>query len=1293
MSRKKKKLPRYKKGSKVLKALLKKQEGGLIAYDPSQGYKAGQTVDAGGGNLYRAVTDIKAGTAGLGSRFWEKIEPAKQQRQPFIPKNENTAQRAADIPDLYTQYPGLNNPPAGMVLNPNYIPTQQPSATNPYFIPQGTPIIPENNVTQQQITNPFNLPINPNFNPNQPTTSDNLPFLIPQTQATTNFTSPVNTMQGSPQQTTVIAAEEETEEETEEDPYPIPEDLAPQYTIEGTTFILNPNYDPTKPPTVYGGSNPYYVLKTSVSSSGVSISGNQVTGTEIVGGETEEEEEVETVDTSNFLTLTDKESGTEYTFDPDLYPPGYRSLDHIESGYDYSGAPPYPLREDFETYAEYKTAFDAHTDGAYEDWKNSLPKDQNGYPIFPKLKTDSTIKTTTSNQNVTDTTENTSNETTQPRTDLGTITTTQAQQTDDEGNVAYSAPRSVITPPALPEAPIPVVGSIGTRGGVDSLSNAEVLRLKTLMDNENADPRQRQLAEERLNEVGISTDIKAIGTTTQATAGTIGATGTQQRIGLERAATLQGLFGKDAQGRNIASTYTADQADAASLAAATGAVSRKAEASKAGPISTLQTQRARADEQAALAEDEDFVISDGSYVGKVTGRTVNVAPTKEAEAAQREKISDYTLPEGQEAKIEDALFFEAAQRRTVTGTAAKGQAASMVAQVGDIPAPIAAAIVEDPATVEAQVDNEPIEIQAAIAALPTEALVSSQMETLLAGIDEGVTPAWARPAVARVNDIMAARGLSASTVGRDALFNAIIQTALPLAQSNAQALQQRAAQNLSNEQQANMSQATLDMQRRMANLSNQQTAGSQTAQLAQNMATLQSQFRQQAILTSEQQGQQIRVQSLANQQEASKVSALNQQAINAQELNNEQQIELADLQYLNATEKENMTAEQQSRLAEFQIGSDYIARNAAFKQQMEVANLDAESKVRLANLSALNDAAGDQMTADQQTELANLQSRVNTNITSAKIAESMGIAQLNVDQQKAVINAQTVAKIDLAKFSAGQQIELANSKFMQTATLTDFTARQQSALQDATTLAQMNMQEADLQTKASITNANNFLQMDLTNLSNSQQAAVINAQLAQQTALSNQAANNAALQFNAASQNQVDQFMTTQANAMEQYNTSQFNAMQQFNATEANRLSAIDAGNNLEASRLNAQLSTQVSQFNAQTDFQREQWNTANAQAIAQSNVEWRRQANTVDTAAQNAANMTNAQMNFNLTTAEQQFLWQNLRDEATYIRTAFEQEEQRKVAMLSTALQNEALAEKGGDNARTLIEFIAGLF
>ena len=60
---------------------------------------------------------------------------------------------------------------------------------------------------------------------------------------------------------------------------------------------------------------------------------------------------------------------------------------------------------------------------------------------------------------------------------------------------------------------------------------------------------------------------------------------------------------------------------------------------------------------------------------------------------------------------------------------------------------ISEAILENPAQVTAQVDTEPVEVQAAIAALPNEALVSVQLENLLAGIDEGVTPTWARPAV------------------------------------------------------------------------------------------------------------------------------------------------------------------------------------------------------------------------------------------------------------------------------------------------------------------------------------------------------------------------------------------------------------------------------------------------------------------------------------------------------------------------------------------------------------------
>ena len=773
-----------------------------------------------------------------------------------------------------------------------------------------------------------------------------------------------------------------------------------------------------------------------------------------------------------------------------------------------------------------------------------------------------------------------------------------------------------------------------------------------------------------------------------------------QTDGVTTTATLKNKFKQDDFGNALANTYTADTATAASMTAAQGELSpgSTAKAARANFTDANRVDTATRDsaqEQAALAQNAQFREDSRSQAGEVSFREdVDVSPTPEAEFRTRDAITDDTFAEREAAQIIDKIGFKAAERRTVTGEAAKGAAATMLAQVGELPPEITAAIVEDPATVTAKVDNEPVEVQAAIAALPTEALVSSQMETLLAGMDDGNTPAWARPAVAQVEAMLAQRGLSASTVARDSLFNAIVQTALPMAQSNAQALQTRAAQNLSNEQQANMSAATLDMQRRMANLSNQQTAESQTAQMAQQMSTLQSQYRQDAVITTAQLQQQTRVQNLANQQETAKINAANQQQINAQELGNAQQIELAEMQYMNATESENMSAEQQQRLTDFQVAADFLAKNAGFKQQMDMANMSNQQQSRLATLTALNKADADSLTALQQIELANLNTALQTNLTQAKIEEAMGVAQLSVDQQRALTNAATVAKIDLTKFTTEQQVELTNSKFMQTATLTDYSARQQSAIQNATTMAQMDMQAADLLTKTRISNAQNFLQMDLANLNNRQQEQVINAQMEQQTRLSNQAATNAAKQFNSASQNQVDQFMTQQANVTEQFNSAQSAAMSQFNATEKNKIAAINANNTLEADRLNAQLETQVSTFNAEIDFKQASWNTANAQAVDQANIEWKRNSNTIDTAAQNAANGVNAQMAYNLTMAEQNSLWQNLRDEAAYIRTAYESLEQRKTVMLSTALQNETAAGKENNTTTAqLIRLVADLF
>ena len=146
-----------------------------------------------------------------------------------------------------------------------------------------------------------------------------------------------------------------------------------------------------------------------------------------------------------------------------------------------------------------------------------------------------------------------------------------------------------------------------------------------------------------------------------------------------------------------------------------------------------------------------------------------------------------------------------------------GTAATVAGQTASLPGNIQAAIATNPASVTKVIVAQPTAVQAQVASLPTDALVSTQLTALLDGIDTGTIPTWARGAVENVEKNLAQRGLSKSTIGRDALVNAIIQSALPIAQSNATALQQRASQNLTNEQQAEVLSAQQNFQTQLVN--------------------------------------------------------------------------------------------------------------------------------------------------------------------------------------------------------------------------------------------------------------------------------------------------------------------------------------------------------------------------------------------------------------------------------------------------------------------------------------------
>jgi len=409
----------------------------------------------------------------------------------------------------------------------------------------------------------------------------------------------------------------------------------------------------------------------------------------------------------------------------------------------------------------------------------------------------------------------------------------------------------------------------------------------------------------------------------------------------------------------------------------------------------------------------------------------------------------------------------------------------------------------DPDTLEAELMNYSEKERGIIGGLPVEALVSTQMDTLFEGMKDGEIPLWAKPATDKIEAVLAQRGLSASTVGRDALTSTLVGEAFKIANANAQAIQASVSQDKSIEAQA-------------------------------------------------------------------------------------------------------------------------LLREAEFEQQTGLAN------------------------------------------------------------------AQNVFKMDMAQFSADQQTELSNSKFMQTISLTEASNEQQAVVQDALLASQANLAEADLTGKLRIENAKSFLAMDMANLSNEQQAVVLSAQQEQQRMLSNQSAINAAKQFNATSENQTNQFMASLKDSISKFNTQAKNAAEQFNSTQNNAANARFTQRKADADKFNVQMAASVDQFNEQNQFAREQFNAQNALVIDQSNAQWRRDISKIDTAAQNAMNARNAQNEFAMNQSAQSQLWQEMRDEFDYIWKSSENAANRETNIIVAGINGEHSGLKNNDAMNKLKELIS---
>ena len=95
-------------------------------------------------------------------------------------------------------------------------------------------------------------------------------------------------------------------------------------------------------------------------------------------------------------------------------------------------------------------------------------------------------------------------------------------------------------------------------------------------------------------------------------------------------------------------------------------------------------------------------------------------------------------------------------------------------------------------------------------------------------------------------------------------------------------------------------------------------------------------------------------------------------------------------------------------------------------------------------------------------------------------------------------------------------------------------------------------------------------------------------------------------------------------------------------------------------------MAQQVQQFNAGMEVQRDQFNAQNALIIAQANAQWRQNASTINTAAQNQANADAAMQTNQMTQNMVDTMWQRERDIMDY---AFRQAENESDRALSVFL------------------------
>tara|TARA_R100001443_G_C3357688_1_gene178328 strand:+ start:549 stop:2726 length:2178 start_codon:yes stop_codon:yes gene_type:complete len=418
-----------------------------------------------------------------------------------------------------------------------------------------------------------------------------------------------------------------------------------------------------------------------------------------------------------------------------------------------------------------------------------------------------------------------------------------------------------------------------------------------------------------------------------------------------------------------------------------------------------------------IADDDIKKVADDidTKLSGISADTGSVSDTVEAETMTRDELNQL---DEKAAKIDDAQTVTAPNKRTL----------------------------QDNETVQSAYDKDKVDDvikkteEAFVTADPsTKALVQGQLDNLMDDFEGGATPVWAAGAMRTALAALNARGLNASSLAGQAIVQAAMESAIPIAQTDAGTVAKFELENLSNRQQATI----LGAEQRATFLGQEFDMEFQTR--VKNASTI-------SEIAKQNYDADVQI-ALENARMANTVDLANLEAENAKVL--------SDAAALTKMDLTNLTNKQQAEVANAENTLAMDMKNLDNKQQVTVLKGEAKVQALFKDQAAENAAA--QFNASEKNKVDMFMEGLVATMQRHNSEQKNVMEQVKFTETNAMNKFFSTLKENRAQFNAQNDLVIAqaNAQWYQQVTTTNTAAKNAANMQDAQNATSMTKTQLD----------------------------------------------------------------------------------------------------------------------------------------------------------------------------------------------------------------------------------------